>query len=77
MPEAVSAVIDWAFRFRDLARIYTWTDLDNERSWRVMEKVGMRREGVFRSARPTRDGGRCDHVYYAVLRSEWGAARAG
>ncbi len=74
MPEAVIAVIDWGFGELGLARIFSLADLRNERSWRVMEKVGMRREGVFRSARPVR-GGRADDVYYAILREEWEANR--
>ena len=74
MPEAVRAVIDWAFGELGLARVFSLADLRNERSWRVMEKVGMRREGIFRSARPVRSG-RADDVYYAILRKEWEATR--
>jgi hypothetical protein len=34
----------------------------------------MRREAVFRSARPGRDG-RVDFVYYGILHEEWETAR--
>ena len=46
MPEAVRAVVNWGFGGRCLAKIYSWADACNTRSWRVMEKVGMTREGV-------------------------------
>ena len=46
MPEAAGAVIDWGFGERALAKISARADLRNRRSWRVMEKLGMTREGV-------------------------------
>ncbi len=48
MPEATSAMIDWAFRQPSLSRVYATTDVDNIASQRVLEKVGMQREGLLR-----------------------------
>ena len=70
IPEAALAVIDWAFRKYGLAKIYARADLRNRRSTRVMEKLGMIREGVLRSHRKGR-GERVDEVYYGILREEW------
>ena len=73
MTEAAHAVVDWGFSRRGLARISSHADLRNRRSWRVMEKLGMTREGVCRSHRkdPRPDHPRIDWVYYAVLRDQW------
>lgn len=70
MPEAALAVIDWAFGEHGLAKIYASADPRNRRSTRVMEKLGMTREGVLRSHRKGR-GERVDEVYYGILREEW------
>ena len=78
MTEAAAAVGDWGFRQRGLARISSHADLRNRRSWRVMEKLGMTREGVSCSQRkdPRPDHLRVDFVYYALLRDQWEHARA-
>lgn len=73
MTEAVEVVIDCAFRTFDLAKVVAGADERNVGSWRVMEKVGMKREGVLRSQRVTRDGSRADEVRYGLLRDEWDA----
>ena len=46
MTEAARAVVVWGFSQRGLSRITSHADLRNRRSWRVMEKLGMTREGV-------------------------------
>ena len=73
MPEAVGAVVDWGFRERGLAKICATADLRNRRSWRVMEKLGMTREGVRRrQGKDVRAGyPRADEVCYGLLRDEW------
>ena len=73
MTEAARAVVDWGFSRRGLSRITSHADLRNRRSWRVMEKLGMTREGVFRSQRkdPRPGHPRVDFVHYAILRDQW------
>ena len=70
MPEAARAVLEWGFTEFSLAKVYATADLRNQRSWRVMKKLGMTREGVLRCHRKGR-GERVDEVYYGLLRGEW------
>lgn len=76
--EAVEAAMDWAFEAFDLAKVTAMADTTNTRSWRVMEKLGMRRDGVLRSERQSDfdPGSRQDMVVYSVLRDEWRARAA-
>ena len=71
--EAAREVVDWGFSQLGLAKVYASADLHNTGSWRVMEKIGMTREGVLRSHTKTQDG-RADQVFYGILRTEWEAA---
>ena len=68
--EAASAVVAHAFEQLGLARIQALADIRNKGSWRVMEKLGMQREGLLRSNRVIHDE-RTDDVLYAILRVEW------
>ena len=47
-PEATNAIIGWAFQQPSLHRVYATTDVENIASQRVLEKVGMQREGLLR-----------------------------
>lgn len=70
--EAATAVIDAAFRtHEDLIRICARADVRNAASQRVMEKIGMTKEGVLRQSRVER-GELLDEAWFAILRSEWG-----
>lgn len=77
--EAATAVMGWAFDEFDLAKITAMADVVNTRSSRVMEKLGMRRDGLLRSERPSdaEPGVRQDMVIYSVLREEWQARSSG
>lgn len=68
--EAVTAVVDWGFNEFGLQKVYSRMDVENVGSWRVMEKIGMTREGTLRSHGVNR-GIRYDYHYYGILRSEW------
>lgn len=68
--EAARTVIDWGFETYGLNKVYARADLRNRRSWRVMEKLGMAREGVLRGHEKPRDE-YVDSIYYGVLRKEW------
>jgi RimJ/RimL family protein N-acetyltransferase len=53
--EAAQAVVDWSFSQPEIYRVWTVCDVDNLASVRVLEKVGMQREGILRRwlVRPT------------------------
>ncbi len=46
MTEAAQALVDWAFQQPEIYRVYATTSVDNIGSQRVMEKIGMTREGI-------------------------------
>ena len=68
--EAAAAVVAYGFDTLGLVRIYASTDVRNTPSWRVMEKLGMQREGVLRRHRLIH-GELVDEVFYGILREEW------
>ena len=71
--EAARAVIDEAFSaYPDLNRVHSWADERNAGSLRVMEKLGMRREGVLRQSIYER-GEFINAVWCGILRDEWEA----
>lgn len=48
MPEAVEAVVEWALNSAGVFRVWAVCDIDNIASARVLEKVGMEKEGTLR-----------------------------
>ncbi len=71
--EAASAVLDAGFSsIPYLNRIHARADDRNTASQRVMEKIGMTKEGVLRQSRIER-GEVIDEAWFAILRSEWRA----
>jgi len=69
--EAAVGVVESAFRgLPSLTRIRSAIDARNAASARVLEKVGMKCEGLLRSNRFER-GEAVDEVWYGLLRREW------
>lgn len=69
--EAAGAVVDTAFRTcTDLNRIRAFADARNTASQRVMQKIGMTKEGTLRQNRVER-GTFVDEAWFGVLRHEW------
>ncbi|TSB48257.1 GNAT family N-acetyltransferase [Alkalicoccobacillus porphyridii] len=69
--EAAAAVIHFAFSNMDIHRIIATCQPENHASYKIMEKIGMRREGHFKKCIPSGSEW-WDEYYYAVLREEWG-----
>ena len=61
--------IDYTFESMDINRIEAQHELDNPASGRVMEKCGMRKEGVLRQ-RLYNKGKFVDVALYAILKSD-------
>lgn len=73
--EAARTLMDAAFSaYANLNRIRAMADSRNVSSLRVMEKLGMVREGVLRQNRLVR-GELVDEVWCGMLRAEWEARR--
>jgi RimJ/RimL family protein N-acetyltransferase len=69
--EAAGAVLQYGFATLHLHRIIATCQPQNVASWRVMEKLGMRREAHFRKCFRRPDNGRWDEYFYALLAEEW------
>ncbi|NLW88824.1 MAG: GNAT family N-acetyltransferase [Clostridiaceae bacterium] len=74
--EAARAVTDELFESGKARRIVAMCNPENTASWRILERLGMRREGHFREKvwfRKDSDGFPIwqDTYAYAILRSEW------
>jgi RimJ/RimL family protein N-acetyltransferase len=69
--EAVRAVIDACFGALGLRRVHAGCFAANEPSWRVMERLGMRREEYSRGTGLHRSGVWMDGMDYALLAEEW------
>jgi [ribosomal protein S5]-alanine N-acetyltransferase len=75
--EAALALLQYGFRELGLHRIIATCQPENPASYRVMEKIGLRREGHFRKC--IYRGGETwwDEYFYAILEEEWGRFAAG
>ena len=69
MPEALRAVTDFLFDTVGVNRVTACHDLNNPKSGRVMQKAGMKFEGILRGAGKNNQG-ICDEVRYGLLRSD-------
>ncbi len=70
MPEALRAVMSYLFTEVGMNRIAACHDVNNPKSGRVMDKAGMRVEGILRAAGKNNIGV-CDEVWHAALKEEW------
>ena len=68
--EAAGALLGFGFGELGLHRVAAACDPRNVASVRVLEKIGMQREGHFREHRRVR-GEWCDSLWYAILEDEW------
>lgn len=73
--EAARAVVAFGFTQLQMHRIWAWCIAENAGSARVLEKVGMRREGELREKEYFR-GRWWDTLLYAILDHEWRAQQA-
>ena len=74
--EAAKAFFDYLFYQKGARRIYAYTEDDNLSSQRLCQKLGMRREGLFREFVSFVSDANGEPVYentyqYAILKREW------
>lgn len=73
MTEALAAVEDFLFARAGCNRIASMHHVENPVSGRVMQKTGMRLEGIQRQAALNNRGEPVDIALYAILRADWEA----
>ncbi len=73
--EAARVSLAYGFGPARLERIVAFTPPANEPSWRLMEKLGMRRVGSFAHPRVPDGHALKTHLLYAITRAEWIASR--
>lgn len=69
MPEALRAVTAFLFDEVGVNRVEATHDLNNPKSGRVMDKAGMKQEGILRQA-GLNNQGICDKVVHAILKED-------
>lgn len=67
MTEAAGAILDYAFNVLEMYRVFARHDIENTASGRVMEKCGMKYEGILRGSAVRNSGERTDCVMRAVI----------
>ncbi|MDZ8087664.1 MAG: GNAT family N-acetyltransferase [Nostoc sp. DedQUE12b] len=70
--EAAQAILKFGFEELRMHRIWSWCVSENVASVRVLEKIGMRREGHLREKELIK-GKWYDNFLYALLEHEWKA----
>ena len=73
--EVLIAVIDFIFSYETVERISGGAASDNFKSCNTLESIGFVKEGVRRKIYPLDKGGKCDFIYYGLLREEWNERR--
>lgn len=74
--EAAAELVRIGFRDLGLRRLTAQCFADNEASWRLMERLGMRREAYNVRDSLHRSGEWLDGMFYALLAEEWSDAGA-
>jgi RimJ/RimL family protein N-acetyltransferase len=69
--EAARAVLAYGFQSQKLHRIVATCQPDNPPSWKVAEKIGMKREGHFRKCIPKGNNIWWDEYFYAILEEDY------
>lgn len=70
MTEAAKAIVKYLFETRNIERIWACHVVENVGSGKVMQKIGMIKEGTFRKNKNVK-GVLMDFDYYSLLRSDY------
>lgn len=69
--EAAAALLRYGFESLGVHRVIATCQPENVASWRVMEKLGMQREGHLRKCIYRDENTWWDEYFYAILEEEW------
>jgi N-acetyltransferase len=64
-------LLQYAFEILGAIRVQFKADVRNERSWRAIERIGAKREGVLRNHMILPDGMIRDSILYSIIDREW------
>ncbi|WP_412988958.1 GNAT family N-acetyltransferase [Pediococcus siamensis] len=70
VPEAATRILELGFAELHLKRIQARHIAENYKSGRVMQKIGMHQEGIFKNYAQHK-GQTVDEIYYAITDAEW------
>ncbi|MFJ7746457.1 GNAT family N-acetyltransferase [Peribacillus sp. NPDC097295] len=71
MTEAGKSIMELAFHVLDLERVFAECDVINGASGKVLDRLGMKCEGIHRKSHMTK-GTLLDSAYYSILKEEYG-----
>jgi uridine phosphorylase len=74
---ALRLITDWTVATTDVVRLDLYTDLENDASGRVAQRVGFEREGIRRAWDVDREGRPIDVVFYVLVRDGTGNSSTG
>ena len=74
--EAAQATLSYGFLTLGIHRVVATAQPENPASYKLMEKLGMVREGHFRQCIPKENGVWWDEYFYSILRSDFDNANA-
>jgi len=72
--EAAKAIVDYVFNTLGMNRVFAFHFTQNPASGRVLQKIGMKREGTMRQ-HIVKWGEHVDVDYYGAVRAEWGTTK--
>jgi RimJ/RimL family protein N-acetyltransferase len=72
--EAIGTLLNYAFEELNLHRVRADTDTQNTAAWRLLERLGMRREAHLKQSLWFK-GRWTDEYFYAILKQEWLSCR--
>ena len=70
MTEAGKAILELAFNVLNLVRVFAECDVINRASGKVLDRLGMKCEGIHRKSHMTK-GTLLDSAYYSILKEEY------
>lgn len=76
-PSCKLLLLGHGFETLGLNRIEFKLDATNERSWRAVERLGAKHEGVHRAHMVMPEGRIRDSAYFSIVKDEWASVKAG
>ena len=69
--EAIALVLNYLFSEPSFYKLSTMTHSNHKRSIKILEKFGLKKEGVLKKYYLSYDGNRSDAFVYSILKSDY------